>query len=371
METTAAFDGFVCLDCGERTEELGRCPDCGGRLDATYAEDPGDPTAEGVWNCNALLPVGPGDAGGTEPGGTPLLNCPDLAAETGVGAFHVKDEGRNPSGSIADRGQALAVAGAATAGAEALAIPTPGGSGQALAAHAARAGLESNSYVPTRAPFVNKAMVNVHGGDMRVVEGRYPDAVEAFEGDEGHSTRPFDSPLVHEGAKTLLYEIAAEADPDHIVVPTGHGATLYGLSKASEELGVSPALHAAQPTGCAPLVDAFESDGEVEVWETPDTVCGAVEIPDPEGGDLALAAVRDSGGRAVAVEDRDAMGSAVTVAQHEGIGMSPASGVAAAAAWELAEDGHIAGDESVVVVNAAEATAAGDVLRSHLMGQGV
>jgi len=371
METTAAFDGFVCLDCGERTDALGRCPDCGGRLDATYTEEAGDPTVGGVWNCGAPLPVGPGDAGGTEPGGTPLVDCPELAEEAGVGTFYVKDEGRNPSGSLADRGQALAVAGAAAAGAEALAIPTPGGSGQALAAHAARAGLDSQSFVPTRAPFVNKAMVNVHGGDMRVVEGRYPDAVEAFEGHEGRSTRPFDSPLVHEGAKTLLYEVVAETEPDHIVVPTGHGATLYGLSKASAELGVSPTLHAAQPAGCAPLVEAFESGGEIEAWETPDTVCGAVEIPDPEGGDLALDAVRESGGTAVAVEDRDAMGSAVTVAQHEGIGMSPSSGVAAAAAWELAEEGEIGSSESVVVVNAAEATAAGDVLRSHLMSQGV
>jgi threonine synthase len=371
METTAAFDGFVCLDCGERAEGIARCPDCGGRLDATYSGEPDDPGAGGVWDCGAPLPVGPGDAGGTEPGGTPLIDCPALAEEATIADFYVKDEGRNPSGSLADRGQALAVAAAAAAGETDAAIPTPGGSGQALAAHAARAGLESHSFVPTRAPFVNKAMVNVHGGDMRVVEGRYPDAVEAFEGTEHYSTRPFDSPLVHEGAKTLLYETVAAADPDHVVVPSGHGATLYGLWKASGELGVSPALHAAQPAGCAPLVDAFESGGDVEPWGTPDTVCGAVEIPEPEGGDLALEAVRESGGRAVAVEDRDAMGSAVTVAQHEGIGMSPSSGVAAAAAWELADDGTVAPDESLVVVNAAEATAAGDVLRSHLMGQGV
>ena len=239
MDTTAAFDGFVCLDCGEAAEGWGRCADCGGRLDATYDGGADDPVSGGIWDCHAPLPVGPGDAGGTRPGDTPLIDCPSLAAEAGVADFYVKDEGRNPSGSLADRGQALAVAAAAETDETDVAIPTPGGSGQALAAHAARAGLESHAVVPTRAPFVNKAMVNVHGGDMRVVEGRYPDAVEAFapEREGWYSTRPFDSPLVHEGAKTLLYEIVADVGvPDHVVVPTGHGDVLYGLRKAAAEL---------------------------------------------------------------------------------------------------------------------------------------
>jgi threonine synthase len=385
--TTAGFAGLACLDCGATHDPdpaLGRCPDCGGRLDPTYGATPdaGALSAAGLFDCGAPLPFSDA-AVATEPGGTPLVECPDLAEELGAASVYLKDEGRNPSGALADRGAALAVAAAAAVGEDDVALPTTGDAGQAVAAHAARAGLASHAFVPTRAPFTNKAMINVHGGDMNVVEGRYPDAVDAFvdataDGERGwRSVRPFDSPYVHEGAKTLLYEVVADlgTTPDHVVVAAAHGDVLYGLSKAASELAAlehdPPALHAAQAEGCAPLVAAVDAGGDVTPWETPDTICGGIEVPDPEGGDLAVAAVRESGGGAVSVADEDTLRSAVVVAQHEGLAVGPSAAAAASGAWDLSEAGAFGSGETVVLVNAASANKAGDVLRSHLMGQGV
>jgi threonine synthase len=407
MDTTPAFAGLACLDCGASHDPdpaLGRCPDCGGRLDPTY-DGPPDPdalSATSLFDCGAPLPLS-GEAVATEPGGTPLVECPAVATELDAGSVYVKDEGRNPSGSLADRGMALAVAAAAAAGASDVALPTTGDAGQAAAAHATRARLDSHAFVPSRAPFTNKAMINVHGGDMNVVGDRYPDAVDAFEEaiddpernpnreekekekEQGeikgkrawYSVRPFDAPYVHEGAKTLLYEVVADLGrtPDHVVLAAAHGDVLYGVAKAGRELDAlgyeAPALHAAQAAGCAPLVAAFEADDEVAPWADPDTICGGIEVPAPEGGDLALDAVRESGGEAVSVADEDILRSAIVLAQHEGLAVGPSAAAAASGAWELAAADTFGPDETAVLVNAAGANKASDVLRSHLMGRGI
>ncbi|TVT93741.1 pyridoxal-phosphate dependent enzyme, partial [Haloferax volcanii] len=80
-------------------------------------------------------------------------------------------------------------------------------------------------------------------------------------------------------------------------------------------------------------------------------------------------AVRESGGAAVAVSDDDALESAVTAAQTAGVEVGPAGGVALAGAWELADE--FDEDDTVVVVNTESGTKNADILRSHLMGQGV
>ena len=268
-----------------------------------------------------------------------------------------------------------------------MALPTTGDAGQSAAAYAARADLDSEAFVPTRSTFVAKAMTNVHGGDMSVVEGRYPDAVDAFEGAmsdddnaDWHSLAPFDTPYRHEGAKTLLFEVLEQLDwavPDAVVHPTGHGLGVVGSHLATDQMQEAglvddaPALHVAQPEHCAPVVAADDAgDDNTEVWERPDTLIGALEVPDPAGGALALDAVRDTGGWAVGASDDDALEAAVQL-NAEGIEASATGGVGAAAARELAADGHLGSDDTVVLVNPVAGTKENDVLRSHLMRKGV
>ena len=405
METTAALDGLACTECDTRHDPAtvaGRCPDCGGALVATYDADAlatdraslADRRFDGVARYADLLPFELDAAVSMTEGTTPLVACPDLADELGVETVYVKDEGTNPTGTTADRGMALAVAAARARGAEQVALPTTGDAGQSAAAYAARAGLDSEAFVPTRSTFVAKAMTNVHGGEMSVVGGRYPDAVAAFEdamaeartaaeagdGPETASLAPFDTPYRHEGAKTLLFEVVEQLDwtvPDAVVHPTGHGLGVVGSHLASEQLqaaGVvdeAPALHVAQPEACAPVVAADDAGADdTEVWDQPDTLVGSLEVPDPAGGALALDAIRETGGWAVGVSDDDALEAAVTVA-GEGVEMSATGGVGAAAAWELAENGQFGSDDTVVLVNPVAGNKENDVLRSHLMRQGV
>ncbi|MFC7200102.1 threonine synthase [Halospeciosus flavus] len=397
MDTTETFVGLACVDCDavhDPDETTGRCPDCGGILDPTYDYDAVDVSRktfesrrfDTMWRYAELLPFARESAVTMDEGATALVDCPALADELGVGRVLVKDEGRNPTGTVADRGQSLAVTAAAAHDASDVALASTGESGQSASAYAARAGVDSHVFVPTRSGFTNKAMVNVHGGDMTVVEGRIGDAEAAFDdalADEPdwHSLGAFHTPYRHEGQKTALYETVEQLDwavPDAVVYPTGSGTGLVGMHKAAGELvdlGLTddtPAMYAAQAEGCAPVVRAFEEDRDVpEPWQQPDTICGTIEIPDPAGGALVLDALRESDGGAVATSDQDILDAAVTAAQHEGLELSPSAAAAAAGAWELAERDELDAEDTVVLANTSAGSKEDDVLRSHLMSKGI
>jgi len=388
MEQTAAVRGLDCTGCGRRFDatEPGRCPDCGAPLDPAYDLGAVDAdalvaaTGGSMWRFEAALPFARDSAVSVAEGGTPTVSDPGLAADLGVGEVLLKDESRNPTGSVVDRGMALAVTAAADRGLEPLALAAAGNAGQSAAAYAGRVGLRSYAFVPSRAPFTNKAMVNVHGGDMRVAGGRYPAAVEARSDlqTDWHSLQEFTSPYRHEGAKTVAYELAADRGwtaPDAVVVPCGTGELVVGVAKGFRELVAldlvdeRPPVYAAQASGCAPIAAARGSGRDVvEPWATPDTIAGELEIPDPAGGDLALAALGQTGGGAVAVDDPDLLAAAVEATERTGVEVSPAGGAAIAAVGEIRDD--LPGDATVAVVNPAGGGKTADVLRSHLMSQG-
>ncbi|MFB6146645.1 MAG: threonine synthase [Halobacteriaceae archaeon] len=397
METTSACTGLTCTECDASHDPdpaAGRCPECGGILDPTYdyASLSGTPSALGfadgpdsMYRYDALLPF-PASASVTmAEGATPLVDCPSLADEVGVGRLLIKDEGRNPTGTFKDRGATVAVTAAAMAGASDVALPSAGNAGQAAAAYAGRAGLDAHVFLPSRAGFDQKAMVNVHGADLTVVEGRLPEAADACADAVAEASwtaiGSFETPYRHEGKKTMFYEVARSLDwtaPDAVVYPTGGGVGLVGVHKAARELerlGVTddlPRLYAAQAAGCAPIARAVEEDREQTTpWETPDTICGGIEVPDPAAGSLVLDAVRASGGGAVATDDDAILESACTAAASAGVEMGAPCAAALSGAEALAADDELGTDDTVVVLNTGSANKDTDVLRSHLMKKGI
>jgi threonine synthase len=390
METTAAFRGLSCTACGAETDSTAaRCPDCGGVLVGDYETQDLTPAAlpdaTGPDRYEPLRPF-PKDATVTlGEGATPLVPVPDLAEELGVDSVYVKDEGRNPTASLGDRKLSLSVTAAAQRGAERVVTPSTGNGAQANAAYAARAGIESKGFVPSRCPFLNKAMVNVHGGDMRVVEGRYDDAVSAFddelaEASDGCAPVAPSHPFRIEGAKSVAFETADDLNwtvPDAVVHPTGHGETVVGLERgfrAAADSGITdsiPRLYAAQPDSTAAIADAArEGEDEPATVEHPDTIVGPLEVPDPAAGAAALDSLARSGGGGVAVSDKDILAGAV-----DGCEMGPETGAtggtAIAGARALADEGAFDNDDVVVLVNPVAGSKEADLLRSHLMSQGI
>lgn len=385
------------MDCGESVEEFEAttCPTCGGWLDPEYdyetvaldRETVETAAHTSLWALESVLPFERSTAISMAEGGTSLIDCPALTDELGVSAVHCKDEGANPTGSVADRGQSLAVTAATQHEADTVALASPGNGGQAASGYAARADLDATVYVPARADFTNKAMINVHGGEMNVVGGRLDDAEGAFaeaqrEAEKpAYSLAPFETPHRHEGCKTVGYELLAQLEwqvPEAVVVPAGSGTVLAGIHKAFREcrtlelIETMPAVVAVQPEGCAPIVDAFEETRERhEPLEHPDTICGELEVPDPAGSPQALAAVVETDGTAVTVSDEALLESACSIAAREGIEASAAAGAAAAGAAELASQGWFSENDTVVLINPGAGSRDDDILRSHLMGKGI
>jgi threonine synthase len=387
METTAAFAGFACVACGERTDEPGRCSACGGALTPAFDAGAADLSRaalsarrfDGFERYRELLAV-PVDAG-TGTGTTPLVNCPALADELDVAAVSIKDEGQNPTGSVADRDAALVVA--ALDDVTDIALASAGDDGQAFAAAAARADLTAHVFVPSRAGHTQKSMINVHSGDMHVVEGRLGDAAAAYRDrapEDWYGVGPGETGLRHEARTTLALELAEQRDwtaPDAVVVPAGHGLGVVGLHEGFRRLRALgfverlPRLYAAQAEGCAPIAAAANAGADtVDPVEHPDTICGGIEVADPALGDRALAAIEATGGGAVATDDPAILDAAVALA-GEGVEVSPSAAAAASGAWALTERGAIEAGEDVVLLNTGAGNKDADVLRSHLMGQGL
>ena len=396
METTDAFAGLTCVDCGESfdaADATHRCPDCDGILDPRYDLDavtlsPGDLADrrfDSMWRYEELLPFPRERAVTLDEGATQLVSCPGLADELGVGELLVKDEGRNPTGTFKDRGQTVAMTAASEHGATEVALNSAGNAGQAAAAYAAEAGLDAHVFLPSRAGFTQKAMVNVHGGDLTVVGGRIDDAGEAYaeayaENPDWYPVKTFVTPYRHEGKKTMLYEVAEQRDweaPDAVVYPTGGGVGLVGMHKGAKELRELgwiddlPAMYAAQSTGCDPIVRAVEEDRSVhEVVEHPDTICGGIEIPDPGASPLILAALEESDGGAVATTDDEILDACVRMARETGLELGHTCAAAASGTFELAARGEFDDDDTVVILNTGAANKNADVIRSHLMSRG-
>ena len=397
METTKAFSGLECTDCGavHDVDTAGRCPDCNGPLDSIYDLSVVDvhadvierhPDPDGMWAFDAVLPFPARSRVSGVEGGTPLVAADRLADELGVASVEIKDESRNPTGTVFDRGMSLAVTAAAGHAedreVEPLALAAAGNAAQSAAAYAGRVDLRLYAFVPSRCAFSNKAMVNVHGGEMQVVGGRYDDARAALDEQlaaDYYSLQEFATPYRHEAAKTVALELLADrgwSPPDAVFVPTGTGELLVGIVSGFElaaDLDVIdriPDVIAVQPSGCAPIAAAHERGlREPEPWEVPDTIVGELEIPAPEGGSRALEALDRVGGRAVTVDDDEILESAVTTNQTTVVEMGPGGGAAAAGAWETTA--QLDSDTDVVLLNTESGGKTPDVLRSHLMSKGI
>ena len=105
-----------------------------------------------MWRYRELLPVDPEYAVSIHEGMTPLIHCQRLGARYGLQNLYLKDESRNPTWSFKDR---LASAGASKAremGCSVLTLSSTGNAGAAVAAYAARAGLQAVVFTTQSVP---------------------------------------------------------------------------------------------------------------------------------------------------------------------------------------------------------------------------
>ena len=353
------------------------CPSCQSPLLARYNletirkqldRDQVRQRKQGMWRWHELLPVlkesnfitlGEGD--------TSLLLLPRLGKTLGLFHLYIKDESGNPTGSFKARGLSAAVSKAKELGIKKVIIPTAGNAGGAMAAYAARAGMQAYIYNPKDTPIANIEESRIFGAEVVLVDGLISDAARLAgkkainEGWFDLST--FKEPYRVEGKKIMGYELADSFNwelPEVIIYPTGGGTGLVGMWKAFEELEAvgwlekakRPRMVSVQADGCAPVVKAFEAGASsCEFWPDAHTIASGLQVPKSFADHLILENIYASKGTAISVSDESILDAQHQLGSMEGIFSAPEGAATVAALKELVKSGWVNADERIVLFN--------------------
>jgi threonine synthase len=319
-----------------------------------------------LWRWRELLPL-PEDA---EPvslgeGGTPLLKSKRVGGEADVDLW-IKDESVNPTQSFKARGMSVAVSMAKYLGVKTLAVPSAGNAGGAMAAYAARAGLEAHVFMPRDTPRANVIECRELGAHVTLINGLITDCgaeiANRNEKEGWFDVSTLKEPYRIEGKKTLGYETAEQLDwklPDAILYPTGGGTGLIGIWKAFDEMeklgwidNQRPRMFSVQASGCAPIVRAFEAGEKFATeFQNAQTTASGLRVPKAIGDFLMLDILRESKGGAIAVDDDEMIRAVREVGSKEGLFVAPEGAACFVALKKLRASGKIEAGERVVIFN--------------------
>jgi threonine synthase len=320
-----------------------------------------------LWRYREVLPVeNDENIVSLGEGWTPLLRAKNLGTQLGIDQLYIKDESQNPTQSFKARGMSAAVSMAKELGATKLAVPSAGNAAGALAAYAARAGLECFIFMPDDTPRANVIECEQTGAHVTLMAGLITDCgaeVARRKDAEGwFDVSTLKEPYRVEGKKTLGYELAEQFNwelPDVIIYPTGGGTGLIGMWKAfaeMEQMGwidtKRPRMVTVQASGCAPIVRAFETGKRfADEFSGAQTVASGLRVPKAIGDFLILDALRESGGAAVAVTDRELIAATKEIGATEGIFCAPEGAACLPALRKLIDADLVKPDERVVLFN--------------------
>jgi len=368
-----------CAACGleyEARRLLNLCTKCGKPLLVRYdlaqaartltKESLGTRRAD-LWRYREVLPVDSDEnIVSLGEGWTPLLHAERLGQQLGIRELYIKDESQNPTQSFKARGMTAAVSMAKELGVKKLAVPSAGNAAGALAAYAARAGIEAFIFMPKDTPRANVIECEQTGAHVTLMDGLITDCgaeVARRKDAEGwFDVSTLKEPYRVEGKKTLGYELAEQLKwelPDVIIYPTGGGTGLIGMWKAfaeMEQMGwigpKRPRMVTVQASGCAPIVRALE-EGKRFADEFPNaaTAASGLRVPRAIGDFLILDAIRASGGTAVAVSDDELIKATGVIGAAEGVFCAPEGAACLPALERLLAEGSVTTDDRVVLFN--------------------
>jgi threonine synthase len=368
-----------CAACGliheaQRLQNL--CRECGKPLLVHYDLDRAgrsltkeslDGRRADMWRYREVLP-GESDENTVTlgEGWTPLLRAQRLGQKLGLSALYIKDESQNPTQSFKARGMSAAVSMAKELGARKLAVPSAGNAAGALAAYAARAGLECFIFMPKDTPRANVVECEQTGAQVTLMDGLITDCgaevARRKEAEGWFDVSTLKEPYRIEGKKTLGYEVAEQLNwtlPDVIIYPTGGGTGLIGMWKAFDEMekmgwigSERPRMVTVQAAGCAPIVRAF-AEGKRFAEEFPNaaTVASGLRVPRAIGDFLIIDALRASNGTALAVTDEELIDATAEIGSLEGLFCAPEGAACLPALRKLLAAGQVKPDEGVVLFN--------------------
>jgi threonine synthase len=363
------------------------CEQCFGPLEVAYApRTDADPAAlrrriqagpHSLWRYGDFLPVQTPPRGTLHAGWTPLIRADRLAERLGLKEVWIKNDAANPTHSFKDRVVSVAMARARELGYHTVACASTGNLANAVAAHAAAAGLESYVFIPADLEEQKVIATGVYGTNLVAVQGNYDDVNRLCTELSGERDWAFVNinmrPYYAEGSKTLAFETAEQLGfelPDRVVAPIASGSLFTKIARGFEEWlevglleGELPTFNGAQAEGCSPVASAFEAGQDFCRPVKPDTIAKSLAIGNPADGPYALDLARTSGGSVDSVSDEEIRAGIKLLAQTTGIFTETAGGVTTAVLAKLAEQGAIDPQERVVAYITGEGLKTLDAVR--------
>lgn len=380
------FLGYRCSRCSREYspgEATYLCPADGGNLDVVLdynkLRDRVDRRAlrassrQSIWRYQALLPAeapGPEDTPMSAVGWTPIYEEPALATELGLGRVWLKDEGRNPTGSLKDRASAVVLARAKEIAAPVIVTASTGNAGAALAGLAAACGQRSVIFAPRGAPPAKVVQLLIYGATVLLVEGSYDQAfdlsIEASSEFGWYCRNTGYNPFTVEGKKTAAFEIweqVLEAGASlksglpvsAVVVSVGDGNIISGLYKGFQDLQALgwldqvPRLFGVQAEGSAAIANAWQRGSEQIVPVSARTLADSISVDLPRDGVRAVRAVARSGGAYLTVSDADILKAMVDLGRV-GVFAEPAAAAAHAGLKQAVHEGRLGREDRVLVL---------------------
>lgn len=376
MELNRKLIGLRCMRCGKlHAADTIRyyCSDCGNNLDAEFdydfikhqwkKSDLVQNTDQSIWRYTPLLPVAePPAQRSILVGNTPLVNVRGLADKYGVKQLMVKDDTRNPSGSLKDRASEVGLRHAAEMGSDVIIAASTGNAAASLSCLAAYHGQKAVIVAPASAPKAKLTQILQYGATLCPIDGNYDAAfdlvTEIVEEFGWYSRNTGQNPVLSEGKKTVALEIAEQLNwdvPDVIFVPVGDGCIIGGVYKGFHDLHQLgwtdrvPRIIAVQAEGSAAIVKAFKSDKPIAAVVA-QTIADSISVDLPRDGLKALRAMKASSGDGITVSD-----DAILLAQKElsagsGVFTEPAAAAAFAGFLEAVSKRSIAKSDRVVIL---------------------
>ncbi len=290
------------------------CERCFGPLEVAYASRGGrrsrgaaapDPGRAALAVALRRLPARPGRrrSGRCPPAGRRCCAPTGSPSSSASSELWIKNDAANPTHSFKDRVVSVALARARELGFTTIACASTGNLANAVAAHAAAAGLESYVFIPSDLEEQKVLATGIYGTNVVAVRGNYDDVNRLCTELSGEHEWAFVNinmrPYYAEGSKTLAFETAEQLGfelPDRVVAPIASGSLFTKIARGFQEwidVGLLDGRRCRRSTAPRPPAArrsprAFAEGHDFCRPVKPDTIAKSLAIGNPADGPYAL-----------------------------------------------------------------------------------
>ncbi|BAB59212.1 threonine synthase [Thermoplasma volcanium GSS1] len=299
------------------------------------------------------------------PGRTPTIKAYALGKELRLNNLFLKFEGANATGTQKDRISEAHVLNAIRDGYNGIAVGTCGNYGASIAYYANLYGIKSYIGMPSAYTHDREDFMLSSNAEILYYNGKYEETVSfihdyatdnsLYDASPGSDHSYIDTKM-YAGIAFEIYEAILKV-PDYVIVPVGNGTTLSGIYEGFHLMYLNgtidrmPRMVGVSTRGGNPIVSSWKR-GYKKVVDLDPARIRETAVNEPLvsyrsfDGDKALAAIRETHGKALYVSDDEMVRFSELMYREEGLNPLPASASAVAALVHL----HLNPDDYVVSV---------------------